>query len=481
MLHTVAPGTRIATIIGSIALGVGVALFSVLNPDVGALAVVGSLVLAASLALAGSRAGVRSLSLVRSMQWWDWLWVALFFSGLTWRVRSAVEIYAEPLDVYALVRIGVVGAVGLVALARILTTDAEALDALRRPAIAFLSAFAVFGLFTTLWSVYPEWTLYKSVEYLVDILVLLVVLSRLRSLSDVARLANVTWLCLGMLVVSVWAGVVAAPGIAILRHVGPLGMQIQGVWPALSANTVGDLGAILAVVGLHRILTRKTLRGVWASVAALGVVTALFAQSRSPLIALVAGGLLVFVLERKALSLVGAGVLAALVSTSSFVAVIVEYMRRGQSAEMLTTLSGRVYFWKYLWELFLASPVAGYGAYAGGRFAVLAAMGYALTSSVHNSYLEVMIGTGIVGLFLLVGALVSVSAGLTRALSRLASDDSLRSLVVEVAALFLLELMRAFFSSGPLIWHPATRFLLVIAVVEYATRHLRREGGDARD
>src|SRR5207245_1826944 len=81
------------------------------------------------------------------------------------------------------------------------------------------------------------------------------------------------------------------------------------------------------------------------------------------------------------------------------------YMLRGQSTELVHSLSGRLDWWESAWSKILERPWLGYGAYAGGRFVVLAQFGDMETSSIHNSYVEAVLGSGILGVLPLLAAL----------------------------------------------------------------------------
>src|SRR6202040_3474536 len=60
-----------------------------------------------------------ALSMLRSLQWWHWLWLIIFVSGLVFRKRSAAEGMEAPVDTAAAFRIGTVGFVGSVLLVKL--------------------------------------------------------------------------------------------------------------------------------------------------------------------------------------------------------------------------------------------------------------------------------------------------------------------------------------------------------------------------
>jgi O-antigen ligase len=86
--------------------------------------------------------------------------------------------------------------------------------------------------------------------------------------------------------------------------------------------------------------------------------------------------------------------------------VVYEFMKRGQNEQNLTSLTGRVTYWQASFDAIREKPLSGYGANVGGRYVLDSALGEAV-STVHSTYVEVLLDTGAVGLVLLVAALVT--------------------------------------------------------------------------
>ncbi len=86
---------------------------------------------------------------------------------------------------------------------------------------------------------------------------------------------------------------------------------------------------------------------------------------------------------------------------------------------MLRSLSGRLTTWQLASKIFLERPLTGYGAYAAGRFVVVAKQqADPLGAGVLNSYVEVIVGTGIWALPPLLLALAGSWWFLVKSLSR---------------------------------------------------------------
>jgi O-antigen ligase len=101
----------------------------------------------------------------------------------------------------------------------------------------------------------------------------------------------------------------------------------------------------------------------------------------------------------------------------------------------------------------------------------LAELGATTTSTLHNTYLEVLIGTSIWGLVPVVAALVRTWMILMGALRHAWSTPLERQLAVEAIAVLGVITVRSFFSSG-LIGHPDLVFLSIVAYAELLRRRL---------
>ena len=120
------------------------------------------------------------------LRWWHGLWFLLYLSTLVWRVRDQGAIQQNPLDAYAFLRI-IPETVVFAWLAIRYTRRDEIflwLKSLFGGVPLWLTIFALACLASTLWSVFPAWTLFKSLEYMLDLWVLAAVLSYVISLED---------------------------------------------------------------------------------------------------------------------------------------------------------------------------------------------------------------------------------------------------------------------------------------------------------
>jgi len=435
------------------------------------LALAAVILLAVPAALRQVKASVGALG--RQLRWWHWLWLFLFLSDLTFRIRDANEIQDSPVDFWAGYRMGLVGACGLVLAARFAMGHAEWVRSLFQGLARVLAIYCAVCVVSTAWSVYPQWTLYKAVEYLIDASVLAAILAAAGSVAAFKSLFDWTWALTGLLMGTVWAGALAWPGDAFARGVGTLGWQLVGVAPNVSANSVGEISALLAVVALARLLTRNgahARRAFYGLVFAASLITLILSQTRSALTAFVFGVAALLFFSRRvgiaAFSVLGV-LLAVFQSTLGETAM--QYFLRGQDRQLFGSLSGRTEWWAYAWAKFLERPLTGYGAYAGGRFVAMADLGDSATSSIHSTYIEVLLGTSIWGLLPVIALLAGAWWLLARGLNRSAAGAE-RELALEALAVLGVITVRSVFTTH-LIWHAsALPFLLVLGYAEFLRR-----------
>ncbi len=458
--------------IAAVALGAGISMLStgavvrVLAIGVGSILLIGLIASAAPAALAKSR------TFAARLRWWHWLWFLVFVSGLTFRRgdRDIEAIREVPVDVWAGWRIALMGMVAIVLLGRLASRTSDWVPALLRGLVAGIFLYGLTSLISTLWSVYPMWTLYRSLEYLVDVALLAAIVVAVRNVEEIKSLFDWTWLLSGLLLITVWLGVLLRPEAAVSTGVGLIGMQIHGVLPSIASNGVGDLGAILLIVAITRLLVRNHRRSFYWFVCLVALVTLILAQSRSPFTGALLGLLAVLILARRfgLLALVGIAAAALLLLTNAE-AVVQRAFLRGQDAQLFNSLSGRVDYWTFALPLLRENPLLGLGGYAAGRFAVLGPFGDPGNSSIHNAWLEILLGVGVIGFLPFMATILGIWPNLLRPLDTASTPCITRELRLEAVGIFVLLCFRSIFTVE-FIWHAPLLFLLVLGYAELLRR-----------
>ncbi len=423
-----------------------------------------------------------SVSLLASFTWWQGLWLLFFLSGLVFRIRAAQDIDQSPLDIWAAYRVGLVLIVGSILFARLVFHRTNWLRTLFSGTIAILAIYALLSLVSTVWSVRPLWTVYKSLEYLVDLALISAIVVTVRSVHDYRRLVNWTWTLLGLLVASAWVGAIVDPADGLLSggtNIGPLAVRLEGVIPSVDANTIGEICAILALVSLHRILDdpeAKNNRGWYGGLLSASLVTLVFSQTRAAMAAFVVGLVLLLLVTRR---FVLTGVLAALSTMGAVIAVtftnfgrtFTDFLLRGQTTQSVEGLSGRVDVWLASFEAFAKRPWIGYGGFAGSRFVVLPYIpSQAAASSALSTYLDSLVDLGVLGPLIIVVALVAAAWFLFQTTRNRHIDFPDRPLAVEMFVVLAVIIVRSFVTAN-IVGHPALQFLTVIGFIEVVRRH----------
>ncbi len=426
------------------------------------------LVLVCVLPASLGQAGTRFRDLRKRLTWWHVLWLFVFVSGFQFRLRNVQDIMKTAVDSGALYRIALMaitafGLVGSLALKQI-----PGLGRSFRGLVGLLTTYALVSAASTIWSVYPAWTLYKSVEYLLDVVLLAVIVAVARSARAYKTLLDWTWTLTGLLVVCAWLEVLVWPAEALQPSKGLIGFQLYCVMPQVSANGVGESGAVMAIVALSRLLLRRhgnSGRAFYSLILVLGLATMVIAQTRSAIIGFLLGlvFLLYFSKRLRGISLLIAVMilLALLVNTGGLAE---DYLRRGQNDELVGNLSGRTIWWDSAWDVFMKNPWLGAGGYTS-RFTVLARLGELEASSIHNTYLETLVGVGIVGLIPVLAALLGAWKILLGAVRHEWCNSFDRQLAIEALAVLGIITCRSFFT-GTLVLHPDLESLAVLGYAE---------------
>jgi O-antigen ligase len=488
-----APGkTNWRRIVLSISMLAGFALLTyvalvVVNPFRSTLGVI--LILLAPLVAifilpSATRALVRGAKdLVKNFKWYHGVWFLVLLSGLVFRERLVQDINEEPIDAWALFRICVATLVGLIMMGRLILKKDPWIRTLLHGVIGIMTAYALISLVSTGWSVRPAWTFYKSAEYLVDLSVLASIVAAAKSTEEFEKFVNWTWILLGILLVSAWIGAVVDPQDALHTgyHMGSLGVRLVGVIPDISANSLGEFSAILAVVALCRLLydpERKHNRAWYRLLFAFATTTMIFAQTRAAIVGFVFSAFLLLILTRRYLLGVAIGLassfagifLLAFTNTGSLVR---DYVLRDSSVSEVEGLSGRVEYWQAAFKHFLERPLIGYGGYAGGRFLVLPELGRYATPDLHSSLVESLVDIGIWGPLLLIAVLIGIWWMLFKAWRSPVLAPSENRLVIEALAVIGVITLRSL-ESGDIISHPAIAFLTILGCAEFVRRRLKR-------
>jgi len=383
-------------------------------------------------------------------------------------------------DPAALFRIALEFVTFLVLAWRLALRKTDWVRSLFRGLIALLAIYALMSLASTVWSAFPPWTAFKSLEYLLDVMLLAAVVASVESLESYQDFMDWTWTLYTLALLSVWIGVVVSPELALHPITGVFGVQLKGVWPDIAADSVGEFGAVVSTIAFARLVLRpgNLHNRLWYSLAFLiGCANMLMAQARTAIAGFGMAVMLVLILSRRwalAAFLTFTGTLVTLPLVIS--GWLWQYLQRGQTEDQLSSLSSRVEWWRFAWEKFSQQPLIGYGAYAAGRFVVMAGLQMGKTSSTHSDWVEILVGTGLWGLIPAILSLLGTCWVLASLFRNPVGEPLERELTIEALALILLVFVRSFFNVN-CFWHPPLIFFAVLGYAEFMRRRrtLRHE------
>jgi O-antigen ligase len=327
------------------------------------------------------------------------------------RARTATDLASNPLDSGGMAKVAAVGLAMLIGGLAFATSTAAP-----RPTTAPFRLFVLYvvGVFFGVWaSVDPLLTAFRGLEVASAVVVVAGAYRRYGQ-AAVARMERLLYGATAALVLSVWIGVVVAKSKALVpTPASPLPWQIQGVYPMIASNGVGTLGVILALWSLARLVStsprERMRRPAGIALTALGVATLFAAQYRTGYAALGAGVALLLALRGRKTLAAAIGLFAAVAmywGLATLGTSTEPLLLRGDTPERASQLSGRLSMWHAAIPFWRESPIFGRGLLTSTRLEVLPSIGLQNTATIHGTWIETLVGTGLVGTTLLAAALL---------------------------------------------------------------------------
>jgi len=335
--------------------------------------------------------------------------LALLASGLVFRVRGTEEILDNPLDAAGLFRVAFLALALFLAAVSFMNGRQSGIRS--RP-FRLYALYAATALIGAAGSPDPLLTIFHAGELFIALFVFVAAVRMAGPEAPFRIEATIYWFQV-TLMGTVWLSVILFPRQAIIPVNSPIPWQIQGVVPAVASNGVGTLGAILALWSLARALSPVAERSsprLSLGIAAAGFVTLVAAQYRTGYVAFAVGLVILLALR-------GRAILAAFVLVAGVGLVLVgqgfaedaqPLLLRGQSPEEASQLSSRLDWWRLAIPVWQESPLVGRGLLTATRFEVLGEIGREDTSTIHSTWVEALVGTGVVGITFLAASFLVV-------------------------------------------------------------------------
>lgn len=349
----------------------------------------------------GWRAALRSGKLGVTRAQWALILVLLGSHSLA-ASTTAEEVVANPLALERVIR-GGLDAMALLITVTSLIGLLRKRSALRSPGLTSLVLYGGVAAFSALYSIAVIVTVGKVFELIAVIApILLIALGPDPREHFISTIRLLIKLELALLIVAIVGFFVlpstfyssdGRPGFITLRTMSSPYTHFDG----LSASAALIFAYSLSSVFLARHSRARLGWGVVAVLATLGV---LLTSGRQGLIIWLASAAILLWFHRRTLLLIFIAPAAGLVVWANWTD-IWDIFTRNQAAVNVSTLSGRLIWWSVGIEVASSHPLTGFGYGVGGRWAALQQISQDSASSIHNGYLEALLGVGLIGLVLL--------------------------------------------------------------------------------
>jgi O-antigen ligase len=418
---------------------IGIVLMTAAASAAGAAIVEGGYLLAAAccavplLMLAAPRASsafVRSISFAGSASVGT-AWILLILSTFVWRVRTTDALVSNPLDKAAMVRVALVAIAGVLVLIHLLRHPTRAALPV---AVVLLIPYAGTAIVSAVGSPLPLFGLYRAFELSVGLGAIVAVATADR--AEWRKALDLILAAFGAICLLAWLEAITMPtrGWEVVH--GVVSHALIGYFPAFSSNSLGAYGAVLAVWGIAQLDSPHYRPWVVRLAAFGGLLTLLATQYRTGIVAFLLGlayvawqrrrGLFAFVVLGGALVVISSGDWSAIRTRTQVV------FARG-NADAVSSLDSRSIYWHAAEPYIKARPVFGWGLNVGTR-KVLNTLGLEETSTIHSTWFEALLGTGIIGaLFLACAYLALLAAALSR------ERDREKAAIVGIAIIVLVR------------------------------------------
>ncbi len=301
-------------------------------------------------------------------------------------------------------------------------------------AIIGLLLYGVVGLGGSAFSPSPSLSIYKSLQIIMDVALLVTALSFIK---NPRLLINLSYFLLILILVSSAMGGFLWPELNFQNIYGAYTGVLHSHYPQVHANELGLLAAIILIASVRRTFEKglKYQRYYWGSVAILAITVLYHAQARTSLAsATIAIFIMAIFIPRMrpftVLLTIGLGSFLTLQWLNGGINLNIEgstvetYLRRGASDEQISSLSGRTELWRIGWKMFIDSPVFGHGMDAGVRYGGRL-YGLPAGTNMHSSHFQILANMGFLGYLSWLIFVLAVTASLWKGVWN--SPNSLRS------------------------------------------------------
>jgi hypothetical protein len=267
---------------------------------------------------------------------------------------------------------------------------------------ALLFVYIAIACFSIAWTASFIVTAGKSLELVAALLVVSSIAAQPSPEKNLINLFKITIAFILSLLIIIALGYIINPDL-FSRTIRMTGDSIlSGGALAVSSNAISRYGAYIGLYFLAVLLfmpQKKTIAiALVIALILFGVSISILSHGRTGIAAMTVGAVVLFSLRKPLLGIISGLVLApvSFMVFPEFWIDIIDFLRRGQTDEMVLGLSGRVDWWGAGLDAYREKWFTGYGYGIGSRVAFLS-IGVMNVSGAHNGIIEVFLGIGLVG------------------------------------------------------------------------------------
>lgn len=355
--------------------------------------------------------------------------------------------------------------------------------------LALLFVYNLIGIISSIFlSGKPLIALYWALQYGTVLMVLWVISVHSKSLFSITRLINFNWFLVAIILFSFLILYLIQPGIisSIIkgnfwgeRPYGELageGKTIMGM--AITRPTgLGRYAAVAAIIAFARLLySKRRSKFIWFLLFLLFLFILIFSQARTAILAFLAGVLLILWLKSRSkfLLIFGISFVLFLLGLIGFYQVFWNYLTLGKMV-FDPILSGRIATWQEGWQLFLTSPLLGYGFHADRIF-------FEAGQHAHNAILHALVQTGLVGTTFFISAFIAAWIILFRLLKQPRFQKTEKPCLIEIAGVLAFFTVRsitestgAFFGADWILLAPLLAYITILNQRNFYSKSVKEQ------
>jgi hypothetical protein len=357
---------------------------------------------------------------------------------------------------------GILWIVALLGLLIIVLKYPEALRGLFQGDYKWVSLITLVSIVSCAYSPNPAFSLAWAFKLTLVVLVMHISFQQIAGMDELRDFLNIT-VC-GFFIL------VLAPTLRSIFEADPLGEYGSGALEQRfreAPTAISGIAGLLAILCLMLYAPGKRRWPLW--IGAIALIIMVGAGGKTGIIAGIFAGLLFYGLQKRFKAvLTFAGVAAVMLVLALKFTPLGDYMTNYSQLEAGSSFTGRTGLWGFLLPYILAKPILGYGFDASRFMAVVHPDTPFASTHTHNSLIEAMYNTGIIGLSLIIMVQVVIVKNLWRTI-KIAASPQLRYMAVGCLAAFVNLFINGMFNAT-FGGRPDAPYMMLIALVVVSIR-----------